>query len=190
MLPAHPRHAPAALTSGDLLSAVAPTNRHAGPQSICVQDRLSGVSFPHGSVDLHDPPADFDALVAWFERWSYGLVLLEEYPLTDVRRALLDVERGVREHLRTFDTVLVSPVHPTTEPAEVRSILRADHAWFLVSLEQLEWFYRVVEGEDHGGHRQALGQYGCVLAEALRRHRDVEQSYVARRPYGVGAPPR
>jgi len=52
----------------------------------------------------------------------------------------------------------------------------------VTSIEQLWWFYRVVEGEDHGGHRQALGQYGRILAEALRRHRAEERAFAAGKP--------
>jgi hypothetical protein len=137
------------------------------------------MSFLRPSVDPHSPPAEFDAVVDWFERVCYNLVLLEEYPLLDVRQAVRTLERSVREHLAALDAALTRSASIPAELTEARTLLRTDHAWFLVSLEQLEGLYHVVEGEDHGGHRQALGQYGRVLAEALRRHRSDERAYLA-----------
>ncbi len=131
------------------------------------------------SADPLRPPTDFDEVVDWFEQVSYQLVLLEDHPLGDVRVALQQFEHAVREHQRTFETRLGLSSSPSRELSEGKAILSSDHAWFVISLEQLEWFYRIVEGEDHGGHRQALGQYGRVLAEALRRHRRDERAYLA-----------
>ncbi len=35
---------------------------------------------------------------------------------------------------------------------------------------QLHWLLGIVERDNHGGNRQALGQYGLLVAESLRQH--------------------
>jgi len=133
------------------------------------------MSFPRPEVDLRAPPPAFDALVDWLERWSYGLVLLEEYPLAEIRDAVTAVERAVRAH-RTSSEGWVTPLlSADEETARGARVVLSDHAWFETSREQFRWFLRVIEEADHGGHRQALGQYGRVLAEALHRHRQDER---------------
>jgi hypothetical protein len=128
-------------------------------------------------VDPTAPPPELDARIDWFENFSYALVLLAEFPLGEVGAAVRAFEVSVREHLR--DRSLEAT--PTSRlPAPLRetwAVLAADHAWFVTSIDQLEWSYAIVEGEDHGGHRQALGQYGRVFAEALRRHRAEERAF-------------
>jgi hypothetical protein len=120
-------------------------------------------------------------LIDWLERWSYGLVLLEEYPLADVRAAITEVENAVREHRISADRWAGPLQLADEEAARGAKVLLSDHEWFETSLEQFWWFFRVVEKEDHGGHRQALGQYGRVLGEALRRHRVDERRLEARK---------
>lgn len=145
----------------------------------------AATDFPHGpnaesvptprpDVDIRSPPRGFDELVGWLERWSDGLVLLEEYPVNDVRAALNAVEKAVRAHRMSADRWIV-PLQARDEPTSrgARLIL-SDHKWFETSIEQFWWFFRVVEKEDHRGHRQALGQYGRIFGEALRRHRTDE----------------
>jgi hypothetical protein len=122
-------------------------------------------------------PGELDALVVWLDRAGADLVLLEPFPVEDLRRMVQEVERAVRDHQRAFEG------RPGSERSEgidaaTWSMLQADHAWFKVSLEQFAWFLRIVENEDHGGHRQALGQYGRLLAEALRRHRAMEDEFL------------
>jgi hypothetical protein len=136
------------------------------------------VALPGPPHSIGKPPADFDELVDWFDRISTDLVLLEEYPLREVRAAGREFESGVRVHVAQFEPRLGPRAALPKEIADARAILRSDHAWFSVSLEQLEWFYGIVEHEDLGGHRQALGQYGRVVAEALRRHRSEERAYL------------
>ncbi len=136
--------------------------------------------FPRPSVDLRSPPRTFDEKVDWLEQWSYGLVLLEEYPLSDLRKALEEVESAVRTHRVSADRWVVPLLDADEEAARGATVVLSDHEWFETSLEQFWWFFRVVEKEDHGGHRQALGQYGRVLGEALRRHRADERRLEAR----------
>lgn len=138
--------------------------------------------FPRAVVDIRAVPADFDELIDWLERWSYNLVLLEEYPLTEVRSALDAVDRAVRDHRTETDRKLRLLPEASDEAARGKKVILSDHDWFETSLEQFWWFYRVVEKEDHGGHRQALGQYGRVLAESLRRHRADERTLLVEPP--------
>ncbi len=130
------------------------------------------------AVDPRSPPRDFDDLVEWFDRLSTNLVLLEEYPLDDLRGAMHSVDDAISAHVRSAETE-ISGAAADSSLADLRAILRSDHAWFAISLEQLSWFLGIVEGEDHGGHRQALGQYGRLLAESLRRHRTHERAFLA-----------
>lgn len=102
-------------------------------------------------------------------------MLLEEYPLEDLRAAVAAVDRAVRAHLASADRWGETDLSEDEEALRTVSVLRHDHGWFETSLEQLRGFLRVVERDDHGGHRQALGQYGRVLAESLRRHRRDER---------------
>jgi hypothetical protein len=134
------------------------------------------MSFPRPEVDIRSPPADFGDLVDWLERWSYGLVLLEEYSLAELRAALSSVADAVRAHRRTSDRRIRRLRRTDEESARGASLLLSDHEWFETSLEQFWWFFRVVEQENHGGHRQALGQYGRILGEALRRHLTEERA--------------
>ncbi|HTW40449.1 MAG TPA: hypothetical protein VMF04_06330 [Thermoplasmata archaeon] len=130
-------------------------------------------------------PDDFDAAVDWFERLSSDLVRLAEYPLPDVEHAVRTFERRVERHVREFARRLDATEPPRGRASEARALLRADHAWFATSNEQLDWFFRIVAQEDHGGHRQALGQYGRVFAESLRRHRADERAYLEGRRAAV-----
>jgi hypothetical protein len=131
-------------------------------------------------VDLRSPPRAFDELVDWLERWSYGLVLLEDYPISDIRAALSAVAEAVPAHRASADPWIAPLQYVDDETAREARVLLSDHEWFETSVEQLWGFLRVVEGDDHGGHRQALGQYGRVLAEALCRHRADERRLEAR----------
>lgn len=134
--------------------------------------------FPRPSVAIADPPEEFDALIDWFEWVSYQLVLLEEYSREEVRSALETVTRSVENHLRSTLPELAAEKSGSARMRELRSVLTSDHEWFRTSLEQLWWFFGVVDREDHGGHRQALGQYGRVFAESLRRHRRDEREFL------------
>jgi len=108
-------------------------------------------------------------------------VLLEEFPVADIRAAIMAVGQAVARHRATTDPWMALLLTSDEETARGARVLLHDHEWFATSLEQFWWFFRVVEADDHGGHRQALGQYGRVLAEALRRHRRDERWLESRR---------
>jgi hypothetical protein len=149
--------------------------------------------FPRPVVDIRRPPEGLDALVDWFELVSYDLVLLEEFSLDEIRIAVARIAQGIETHGRSAERSPPGPVAGSPELEDLGHILSADHDWFRTSVDQLWWFFGVVEREDHGGHRQALGQYGRVLCEAVRRHRAMEEEFVRRssdrRQVGTTAPP-
>ena len=126
--------------------------------------------FPRPAVDISRAPTDFDALIDWFELVSYALVLLEEFSLTEIRSAVARIEAAVLAHVSSSPTTR-RDLAGGNRLSELRKVVDADHVWFRISLEQLRWFLSVVERDDHGGNRQALGQYGRLLGESLRRHR-------------------
>jgi len=144
-------------------------------------------SFP--PVDLRTVPSTFDEVVDWLDRWSYGLVLLEEYSLTEIRAAVAATGAAIRDHRVTAEAEFDTLRSGDEAAARGVSALVHDHEWFEVSVSQFRWFLQVVEQDDHGGHRQALGQYGRVLAEALRWHRSEEQELEVRHAPGGRARP-
>jgi hypothetical protein len=127
--------------------------------------------FPRPVVNIREVPRDFDALVDWLEAWSYNLVLLEGYSLPHVQRAVHSVSAAVRAHCASADRWLGTIRRDDEEVARGVELVLSDHVWFSASVEEFLGLLHVVEGEDQGGHRQALGQYGRILAEALHRHR-------------------
>lgn len=134
--------------------------------------------FQRPDVDIRHPPPEFDELIDWFELVSYNLVLLEEYGLEEIRSAVGHVGAAIEAHGRATEPLALVPTEGSSELRDRARILAADHAWFRTSVEQLWWFFGVVERDDHGGHRQALGQYGRVLSESVRRHRAEEEEFV------------
>jgi hypothetical protein len=117
-----------------------------------------------------DPPTTLPEIVDWFESLSYGLVILEPYPLADVRAAVDAFHERMVRHAADWATTCAGEADRTSPWSALRRVIESDHTWFETSFEQLRWFLGIVEGEDHGGHRQALGQYGRLVAEAVRRH--------------------
>lgn len=123
------------------------------------------------SVDIRRPPSELSALVEWFDAVSYRLVLLEEYPLDEVQGAVDRFTAALAGHLaRSVPSPgrLRRGSRPGPSPGDAP--LEREHERFAVSIEQLRWLLGVLEREDHGGHRQALGQYGRILTESLRHH--------------------
>lgn len=129
-----------------------------------------------------DPPsgarngADLDAALESFDRFAASLVRLEPCSFEEVRRSVERFASAVERHLtdrRAAERRAGTGRRPAVPPGER---LRFEHERFRVSVEQLRALLAVVEGDDHGGHRQALGQYGRIFAEALRLHRADERS--------------
>jgi len=117
-------------------------------------------------------------VVDWFEQISLELVLLAEHSLEELEAAIETFSNGVASHGRSTE---LRPA-ASAEDRDTLSILEADHRWFSTSIDQLRWSLQIVQNEDHGGHRQALGQYGRIFAEAFRRHRATEARYQTAQP--------
>jgi len=130
-----------------------------------------------GDAPAPDPrrPSDGIAdLIDWFDGLSRGLVLLEPYPLSDLGQAVDRFARELEDHV-------VSAASGTAH-LWFGSLEDQDHARFRESVTELRGLLSVVEHEDQGGHRQALGQYGRILAEAYRDHRMREHRTSRRSP--------
>lgn len=121
---------------------------------------------PLSLAEAHAVPRSLDAMIPWFESLSCGLVLLEPYALDDLRHAVNSFRELLLRHLARSD----APTSAAVSSDPVRRLVEADHRRFSATLEQLGWLLGIVESEDHGGHRQALGQYGRLVCEAARRH--------------------
>jgi hypothetical protein len=128
--------------------------------------------------DLMSLPAEASSLeaeVARFERFAHGLVLLEPLPRPAVRAEVDRFVRSVEQHLdRAAALGRESAPRSRARTADER-LLGREHQRFRTSLAELRGLLAVVEADDHGGHRQALGQYGKILAEALRVHLNDER---------------
>jgi hypothetical protein len=140
--------------------------------------------------EIPPPPGDLDGLIDWFDHVSTGLVSIEEYSLRDIGEAVREFTRAVEAHGSESEPRLMHSPAESGRSIEIRSTLRADHARFAVSVEQLDWFFGIVAREDHGGHRQALGQYGRVFTEALRRHLRDERAFLDARSAADGGDER
>jgi hypothetical protein len=144
-----------------------------------------GVAPDRRPVDIRAPPTEFDPYVDWFEAVSYRLVLLEPYALRDIEEMIHRTQHVLTSHMR--EEISAPAAGSRAADRELREVLASDHRWFLRSVEQLGWFLGIVVAEDHGGHRQALGQYGRILAEAVVRHRRDERRYLERHAPAVEA---
>ncbi len=135
------------------------------------------------TLDAARPPAALAELVDWFGMLSYGLVLLEPYPLIEVRGAVDRFRREVRRHSDRAEPGLArGPLPADPLGRRLTELVRADHRWFEISFDQLDWFLRIAEENGHGGNRQALGQYGRLVADAVRRHLADERLLASMRP--------
>jgi hypothetical protein len=115
-----------------------------------------------------------------FDRFSYGLVRLTPHTLDDLRVRVAQFNDEVESHLDRAERA------PTSQGSAVQRRLQAEHLRFRASIRELRGLLRVVERDDHGGHRQALGQYGRIFVEALRVHLRDERGGV---PGGVARGP-
>jgi hypothetical protein len=117
-----------------------------------------------------------------------GLVLLQEFPLPRLAEGVREVEESLAQlHPRAVDPLLAEWAAAPVTGAVPPERLRFEHRTFCASAKQLRWFYEIVEREDQGGHRQALGQYWKLLLEALRHHLRDERQYLERAPSGETA---
>ncbi|HYB63023.1 MAG TPA: hypothetical protein VEE86_01190 [Thermoplasmata archaeon] len=141
------------------------------------------------SPDLERHDADLDDAVERFDRFAAGLVRLEPFSLEEVRRSVGTFVGRVERHLREHGG---GGPPPSGEPRPRQPVRRGpdlglEHERFRSSIVELSAYLAVVERDDHGGHRQALGQYGRIFAEALRLHRGDERAETART--GRASPP-
>jgi hypothetical protein len=123
---------------------------------------------------------ELGTLLLGSERWAIGLVRAEEVPIPELRSAFSAWERAlVAQHPRIWEPLFDSRPAVRVEGAAAPELLRREHRIFPGSLEQLRWFGRLVERNDHGGNRQALGQYLRIFLEAVGRHVGDEAKYLA-----------
>ena len=101
------------------------------------------------------PPCSLRELIPWFEEFSRGLVRLSDPSIGEIRAAIDALEEALRVDLAAHR----APRDGAGDAVRWREA-------FL----QLRWLLGILEREDHGGHRQALGQYGLLVAESLRSH--------------------
>jgi hypothetical protein len=59
--------------------------------------------------------------------------------------------------------------------------IRSEHVRFRTSIRQLRWSFSIVLSKNHGGNRQALGQYWMLVLDSLLQHLDDEADL---HPYG------
>lgn len=149
----------------------------------------SPVAPPQPALDRAYLWAVLEEDVDRFESMSTGLVLLEPYPLAEVRRRIGELQREVRAHSAAAEARLDERARPDEPPGpSLVKLVRSDHRWFEMSFEQIDWFLQIAERDGHGGNRQALGQYGRLLAEAVRRHLEDERRLDAGEPGSAGKP--
>jgi hypothetical protein len=146
---------------------------------------MGGGAFPNARVPVAVPDRErFDALLRMREAQAEladGLVHLHPYPLAEVGEALHALARELlRGHAPRWEEILGGLPGGSRVGSVSVEVLRREHTIFPQSIEQLGWFFDVVVREDHGGHRQALGQYWRLVLESLGRHLGDERSAVER----------
>lgn len=130
--------------------------------------------------------AELDAVLDGLDRFALSLVRVEPHALEEVRRFVDQFSALVERHLAEASRPEPRPRAAARPAPELLARIAAEHERFYASVEQLRGLLRVVEEDDHGGHRQALGQYARLLVEALRSHRADERLLAAR--LGAEAP--
>ena len=123
-----------------------------------------------------DPDHVLDDAVERFDRFAHGLVHLEPMALSEVGATVRRFVAIVDRHLGPAGVADARRDRGAPHGRERAALLSREHDRFRVSLEQLTGLLGVVENDDHGGHRQALGQYGRLLVDALRTHRADERA--------------
>lgn len=122
----------------------------------------------------HEAAASLQALEALLTRsegWAQRLVRTEAVPVEEFRTGFLELEQTlVQDHIPLWEPLLEEHDAQRVAGAAAPELLRREHRIFPGSLEQLRWFHLLVVRDDHGGNRQALGQYLRIFHEALARH--------------------
>lgn len=135
------------------------------------------------AIPTHSP---IEATMRRQQALADDLVLLAEFPLPALEEALADIGRAIEEDESAFEGVLNRVGHAATRRAELER-LRQDHRTFHVSVGQLRWLLDIVRRDNHGGNRQALGQYWRIVLEALGTHREDERRLLAQLGLAVPA---
>jgi hypothetical protein len=111
---------------------------------------------------------ELDGLRTHCEDLADRLVRLEPVELPELRTLIRRLRSSLIDgHLPVWEARLSGV---GSGRSAVGLVLSKEHAIFPGSLDRYGWLFDIVEAEDHGGHRQALGQYGKLVAEALRLH--------------------
>jgi hypothetical protein len=118
------------------------------------------------SASASPPTFPLDALDR-LEASCGRLVKLETQSLEEVEGQLTDVHTALQLHRQDIAEGRI--MIPKTSYARWRRI-SMEHEWFEQSFEEFAHLLAVVRKDDHGGNRQALGQYGKLLVEAIRIH--------------------
>jgi hypothetical protein len=141
-----------------------------------MRERSDWESFETQGAVSWPPDADLLRIIDDFDRVSCGLVLLEPYGIEEVavaiRRLCAAVEIHVENRRKNGGVEAGCSVHTSDRSEE----LEDDHARFQASLAELAALLEIISQDDHGGNRQALGQYGKILSEALRKHLRAEDA--------------
>jgi hypothetical protein len=127
-----------------------------------------------------DPTEPLDSEIQRFEAFADGLVRLEPHPFAELRAEVERFALAIEHHLGGIGDGRSPKAGHRFRPGGARQRLAAEHERFRASLAELRGLLAIVKGDDHGGHRQALGQYGRLVTEALRLHR-AEERVLARR---------
>jgi len=135
---------------------------------------------PVPTADRARPTRDLDETLERFDQFSLALIRLEPFPLDEVRRSVERFRRAVNHHLLAARSAARD--RPATPARPEGGRLEREHERFQASVDELGQLLLVVEDDDHGGHRQALGQYGRIFTEALRVHRRDELEEERRSP--------
>ncbi len=146
---------------------------------------MPSVAAAEGISALRSTPDVLRELLPSSRRLAERLVLLEEVPAAEILAGVDRVQRALEEHAERADPLLAAlDGHrlPGRVPPE---LLRDEHRIYPESVRQLRWFLDIVLRDDHGGNRQALGQFWTLLSESLHHHLEDEGAYLD----AVGAGP-
>jgi hypothetical protein len=114
------------------------------------------------------------------EQWviADGLVLLHDHPLRVLQREADRLrQRLLGHHPGSMEWMLRETEAAGGDRAASRRI-RSEHERFTSSLAQLDWLLTIVRENDHGGNRQALGQYWRILLGSMVPHMEEESRLV------------